>query len=66
MIILSEHDAFQRIAQGLAMAQDGAKMMAAHQPEKAHMWVKMAEVYAVSMQSIYKLSEESVSKVMKQ
>lgn len=65
MIILPEHDAFQRLAEGLRMAKDGAKMMAAHQPDKAYMWNKMAEVYEVSMQSVYKLSEEAAAKVMK-
>lgn len=66
MIILSEFDAFQRMVNGLAMAKDGAKMLAAHQPEKAHMWMKMSEVYDVSIQAVYKLSEESASKVVKQ
>jgi serine protease inhibitor len=65
MIILSEHDAFQRIAQGLAMAKDGAQMMAAHQPEKAFGWQKMAQVFEVCTQSVNKLSEEAASKVMK-
>lgn len=65
MIILSEYDAFERLTSGLKMAQDGAKMMAAHQPDKAHMWNKMAEVYAVCIQSVYKLSEEAASKVVK-
>lgn len=66
MIILSEFDAFQRMVNGLAMAKDGAKMLAAHQPEKAHMWTKMAETYDVSIQAVYKLSEESASKAVKQ
>lgn len=66
MIILSEHDAFSRLAEGLRMAKDGALMMAAHQPDKAHMWTKMAQVYEVSMQSVYKLSEEAAAKVIKQ
>ncbi len=66
MIILGEYDAFARLTNGLKMAQDGAKMMAAHQPDKAHMWNKMAETYAVCIQSVFKLSEESASRVIKQ
>lgn len=66
MIILSEYDAFERLTQGLKMAQDGARMMAAHQPDKGFMWEKMAETYGVCIQSVYKLSEEAASKVMKQ
>lgn len=66
MIILSEYDAFQRLINGLAMAKDGARMMAAHQPDKGFMWMKMAETYEVCIQSVYKLSEEAASKVTKQ
>lgn len=66
MIILSEYDAFERLTQGLRMAQDGARMMAAHQNDKAHMWNKMAEVYAVSIQAVYKLSEEAAIKITRQ
>lgn len=66
MIILSEYDAFKRLTDGIAMAKDGARMMAAHQPDKAFMWEKMVETYEVCIQSVYKLSEEAVSKVTKQ
>ena len=66
MIILSEYDAFQRLINGLAMSKDGAQMMAAHQPDKAHMWAKMAETYEVCIQSVYKLSEEAATKVTRQ
>jgi hypothetical protein len=65
MIILSEHDAFTRLIDGLKTAQDGAKMLAAHQPDKGFMWEKMAETYEVCIQSVYKLSEEAASKVLK-
>lgn len=65
MIILSEYDAFQRIINGLKLAKDGARMMAAHQPDKGFMWEKMAETYEVCIQSVYKLSEEAASKVVK-
>lgn len=65
MIILGEYDAFQRLINGLKMAQDGAKMMAHHQPDKGFMWDKMAETYGVCIQSVYKLSEEAASKVLK-
>lgn len=66
MIILTEHEAFQRIADGLKMARDGAKMMAAHRPDQAQQWNKMAEVYMVSMSAVYKLSEEAAMKVTRQ
>lgn len=66
MIILSEYDAFQRLINGLKLAKDGARMMAIHQSDKAHMWDKMAEVYEVSIQSVYRLSKEAASKVIKQ
>lgn len=66
MIILSEYDAFQRLINGLRMAQDGAKMMSAHQPDKGFMWLKMAETYEVCIKSVYKLSEEAASRVVKQ
>lgn len=61
-IILSEKDAFQRCAEGLKMAADGAKMLAIHQSDKAHMWLKMSEVYEVAVQSLYRLSEEQAVK----
>ena len=61
-IILSEYDAFARLSEGMSMAADGARMMAHHQPDKAHMWNKMAETYSVAVQAIYKLSEESALK----
>lgn len=61
-ISLSEYDSFKRIADGLALARDGARMMAQHQPEHAREWLKMADVYTVSMQACYKLAEESVAK----
>ena len=66
MIILNEYDAFQRLINGLRMAQDGAKMMSAHQPDKGFMWEKMAETYGMCIQSVYKLSEEASSKMVKQ
>lgn len=66
MIILSEYDAFKRITDGLGLAKDGARMMAGHQPDKAFMWMKMVETYEVCIQSVYKLSEEAASKVLKQ
>lgn len=65
MIILSEYDAFQRLINGLKLAQDGARMMGYHQPDKGFMWEKCAEVYGVCIQSVYKLSEEAASKVVK-
>lgn len=65
MIILSEYDAFQRLINGLKLAKDGARMMSHHQPDKGFMWEKMAETYEVCIQSVYKLSEEAASKVLK-
>lgn len=66
MIILTEHAAFERLRDGLKMAQDGAKMIAVHRPDQAHQWNKMADVYAVSMQAVWKLMEEAASKGLKQ
>jgi len=66
VIIFTEYDAMARIIEGLAQARDGARMMAAHQPEKAHQWDKMAAAYEVSRELAYKLSEESARKVIKQ
>ncbi len=66
MIILDEHSAFQRIIEGLRQAQDGAAMLAAHQPEKAHMWAKLAEVFGVNCEAAYRLSQEAASKVIRQ
>lgn len=66
MLILDEYSAFQRLINGLKLAKDGARMMAAHQPDKSFMWEKMAETYEVCIQSVYKLSEEAASKVVKQ
>jgi hypothetical protein len=61
-IILSEQDAFNRCAEGLKMAADGARMLAIHQSDKAFMWQKMAEVYEVAVQSLYRLSAERAVK----
>ena len=61
-IILSEYDAFARLSEGMSMAADGARMMAVHQSDKAHMWLKMADTYEVAVKAIYKLSEESALK----
>lgn len=66
MLIKSEHDAMQSIIEGLSIARDGARMMAAHQPDKAQAWEKMAAAYEVSREIAYKLSEESARKVIKQ
>lgn len=66
MIILSEADAFIRLREGLAMAKDGAQMLAAHRPDQAHMWNKMAETYEICMQSCWKLMEESIAGVTRQ
>ena len=61
-IILDEYSAFARLSEGMSMAADGARMMAHHQPDKAHMWLKMADTYEVAVKAIYKLSEESALK----
>ena len=62
MIISSEFDSFQRIAEGLRQAEEGAKQMSRHRPDQKKLWLKMAEVYKVSLNAIYKLAEESVVK----
>jgi hypothetical protein len=61
-ILKSEYEAFSRLADGLAQAADGARLMARYQPDKGHMWQKMAETIEVCKTSVYKLSEESVMK----
>lgn len=65
MLILDEYSAMQRIIEGLSLARDGARMMAAHQPDKAHMWDKAAAGYEVARQIAYKISEDSAAKVIK-
>lgn len=65
MIILSEHDAFQRIIQGMKMAEDGARMMARHRPDVAKAWEILAATYKVCGESAYKLAEESMAKTVK-
>lgn len=62
MIILTEKAAFERVIEGFRMAADGCKSLAYHQPEKAHMWSKMAETYMVAMQSAWKLMDEAATK----
>lgn len=62
MIILTEKAAFERVIDGLRLAGSGAASLAYHQPEKAHMWGKMAEVYEVAAQSAWKLMDEAASK----
>lgn len=64
MIIIPEHDAFQRIAQGLSLAMDGAKIMAVHRPDVAFMWLKMAEAFEVNRGAIYKLAEEAATRTL--
>jgi hypothetical protein len=55
---LDEHQAFQRIIDGLSTARDGALLLRRHQPDKAHMWEKMAQTYDVCRQAAFKLAEE--------
>ena len=62
MIILTEKGAFERVINGFRMAADGCKSLARHQPDKAHMWLKMAEVYEVAEQSAWKLMDEAGAK----
>lgn len=59
MIILTEQAAFQRLIEGFRMSVDGCKSLAQHQPEKAHMWNKMAEVYTVAQQAAWNLMNEA-------
>ena len=66
MIILDEYTAMQKLLDALASARDAARMLGAHQPEKAMAWDKMAAAYEVSREIAYKLSEESARKVIKQ
>jgi hypothetical protein len=62
MIILTEKAAFERLIEGFRMSVDGARSLAHHQPEKAHMWNKMAETYAVAQQAAWKLMDEAAAK----
>jgi hypothetical protein len=66
MIILSEHDAMQRIVNGLKLAEDGARMMMAHRPDQARGWELMAQTYRVCGESAWKLAEEAVKRSTKQ
>jgi len=66
MIILSEHDAFQRIIQGLAHAEDGAKMMAQHRPDVRDAWLMLSRTFGVCKESAWKLAEEAAAKTVKQ
>lgn len=61
-LILDEQTAFQRVIDGLKLSADGARLLALHQPDKAHMWNKMAEVYLVAAESAYRLSAERAMK----
>lgn len=65
MIISSEYDSFQRIAEGLKQAQQGAKEMARHRPDQAYMWEKLAEVFGVNVNTVYKLAEEGLTRTIK-
>lgn len=58
MTVLDEHAAFQRIIDGLGLARDGALLLKRHQPDKAHLWEKMAQTYEVCQASAFKLAEE--------
>lgn len=62
MSILDEHAAFQRIIDGLQQARDGALLLRQHQPDKAHLWEKMAQTYDVCAASAFKLAEERAIK----
>lgn len=61
MIILTEKVAFERLIEGFRLSVDGCKSLAHHQPEKAHMWLKMAEVYTVAQQAAWKLMDEAAA-----
>ena len=62
MIILTEKAAFERVIEGFRMSADGCRSLARHQPEKAHMWNKMAETYQVAAQSAWRLMDEAAAK----
>ncbi len=59
MIILTEKAAFERIIDGFNQSIDGCKMLAHHQPDKANMWIKMAETYEVCKQACWQLMDEA-------
>lgn len=62
MIILTEKAAFERLVEGFRMSIDGCKSLAQHQPDKAFMWMKMAETYEVLQQSCWRLMDEAAAK----
>ncbi len=62
MIILTEKAAFERLIDGFKRSVDGCKSLAVHQPEKSHMWLKMAEVYTVAQQAAWNLMNEAGAK----
>jgi len=62
VIILTEKAAFERVIEGFRMSVDGCRSLARHQPEKSHMWLKMAEVYEVAGQSAWRLMNEAAAK----
>lgn len=61
-----EYLAFSRLADNLAQAADGARQLARLQSDKGFAWLKMANTLEVCKQSVYRLSEESATKVTRQ
>jgi hypothetical protein len=65
MILSSEYDAFQALAEHLARAAEASKSLARHRPDQSGEWNKMAEVLGVCRNSVYKLAEEGLARTIK-
>jgi len=65
MILSNEYDSFQLIAESLGRAADGARAMARHRPDQSNEWNKLAEVFGVVRNSVYKLAEEGLARTIK-
>lgn len=63
LILNSEYDAFQALAESLGHAADAAKAMARHRPDQP--WELVAKTLGVCRQSVYKLAEEGLARTVK-
>lgn len=59
---MTEYDSFKRILDGLKQAEDGAKQMAFHQPDRNRIWQQLAIVYRDCQTVLYKVAEEDAAK----
>ncbi len=59
---MTEHEAFERVTSGLAMAVDGLKMVSNHRPDERDLWLQMAQTIGITRESIYRLAGEGTVK----